>query len=47
MSDQESISFSFAVLGKKGVGKSCILNRFFGKDLDSGNNDTTAAYYWK
>ena len=46
MSDQESISFSFAVLGKKGVGKSCILNRFFGKDLDSGNNGTTA-YYWK
>ena len=34
MSDQESISFSFAVVGQKGVGKSSILKRFFGKDWD-------------
>ena len=40
MSDQESISFSFAVVGQKGVGKSSILKRFFGKDWDSGSNGT-------
>ena len=48
MSDQESISFSFAVVGQKGVGKSSILKRFFGKDWDSGSNGTrTIAYYWE
>ena len=47
MSDQESISFSFAVVGQKGVGKSSILKRFFGKDWNSGDNGASAAYYWE
>ena len=47
MSDQESKSFNFAVLGQKGVGKSSILKRFFGKDWNSGDNGASAAYYWE
>ena len=47
MSDQESKSFNFAVLGQKGVGKSSILKRFFGKDWNSGDNGAKAAYYWE